>query len=30
MADWIRTNIPDMFIELWPEIEASVAATEEE
>jgi ferritin-like metal-binding protein YciE len=30
MADWIRTNIPDMFIQLWPEIEASVAATEEE
>ena len=30
MADWIRTNTPDMVIQLWPEIEASVAATEEE
>ena len=30
MADWIRTNTPDMFIQLWPEIEASVAASEEE
>ena len=30
MADWIRTNTPDMVIQLWPEIEASVAASEEE
>jgi ferritin-like metal-binding protein YciE len=30
MADWIRANTPDMFIQLWPEIEASVAASEEE
>ena len=25
MADWIRTNTPDMVAELWPEIEASIA-----
>jgi ferritin-like metal-binding protein YciE len=30
MADWIRTNTPDMVIQLWPEIEASVTASEEE
>jgi len=30
MADWIRTNTPDMVIQLWPEIEASVTASEED
>jgi hypothetical protein len=30
MADRIRTNTPDMVIQLWPEIEASVTASEEE
>src|SRR5918912_823233 len=30
MADWIRTNMPDMVAELWPEIEASIAIDEEE
>ena len=25
MADWIRTNAPDILMELWPEIEASIA-----
>jgi len=30
MADWIRTNTPDTVIQLWPEIEASVTASEEE
>lgn len=24
MADWIKTNTPDMIIQLWPEIEASL------
>jgi len=28
MADWIRTNTPDMVAELWPEIEASIAVDE--
>jgi ferritin-like metal-binding protein YciE len=30
MADWIRTNTPDMVLQLWPEIEASVATRERE
>ena len=30
MADWIRTNTPDMVAELWPEIEASIAIDEGE
>ena len=30
MADWIRTDTPDMVIQLWPEIEATVAASEEQ
>src|SRR6187200_2000748 len=29
MADWIRTNAPDVLMQLWPEIEASVAKGEE-
>ena len=24
MADWIKTNTPDMVAQLWPEIEASI------
>jgi len=30
MADWIKTNMPDMVAQLWPEIEASLAMEEEE
>ena len=30
MADWIRTNMPDMVAQLWPEIEASIAVDEGE
>jgi hypothetical protein len=30
MADWIRTNTPDIVIQLWPEIEASVAKKKRE
>jgi ferritin-like metal-binding protein YciE len=30
MADWIKTNMPDMVAQLWPEIEASIATVEEE
>jgi ferritin-like metal-binding protein YciE len=30
MADWIRTNTPDMVAELWPEIEPSIAVDEGE
>jgi ferritin-like metal-binding protein YciE len=30
MADWIKTNTPDMITQLWPEIEASVVTSEEE
>lgn len=30
MADWIKTNIPDMVAELWPEIEASIVTVEGE
>jgi ferritin-like metal-binding protein YciE len=29
MADWIKTNMPDMVAEVWPEIEASLAMLEE-
>jgi hypothetical protein len=29
MADWIRTNAPDVLMQLWPEIEASIAKGEE-
>ena len=29
MADWIKTNAPDMLMQLWPEIEASIAKREE-
>jgi ferritin-like metal-binding protein YciE len=29
MADWIRTNAPDVLMQLWPEIEASIAKREE-
>ena len=28
MADWIKTNMPDMVAELWSEIEASLAMLE--
>jgi ferritin-like metal-binding protein YciE len=30
MADWIKTNTPDMVAELWPEIEASIVSVEGE
>jgi ferritin-like metal-binding protein YciE len=30
MAEWIKTNTPDMFIQLWPEIEASVVMDDDE
>jgi ferritin-like metal-binding protein YciE len=30
MADWIKTNMPDMVAQLWPEIEASLDMVEEE
>ena len=30
MADWIKTNTPDMVAQLWPEIEASIVVDEEE
>jgi len=30
MADWIKTNTPEMITQLWPEIEASVAMSEQE
>ena len=29
MADWIKTNAPDTLMQLWPEIEASIAKREE-
>jgi len=29
MADWIKTNMPDMVAELWPEIEDSLVMLEE-
>jgi ferritin-like metal-binding protein YciE len=28
MAEWIRTNAPDVLMQLWPEIEASIAKRE--
>jgi hypothetical protein len=28
MVDWIKTNAPDILIQLWPEIEASIAQRE--
>jgi ferritin-like metal-binding protein YciE len=30
MADWIKTNTPDMVAQLWPEIEASIVTVEGE
>jgi ferritin-like metal-binding protein YciE len=30
MADWIKTNAPDVLMQLWPEIEASIAKGKEE
>ena len=30
MADWIKTNTPDMVAQLWPEIEASIVMDESE
>ena len=30
MADWIKTNMPDMVAQLWPEIEPSIATVEGE
>jgi ferritin-like metal-binding protein YciE len=30
MANWIKTNTPEMITQLWPEIEASVVKSEEE
>ena len=30
MADWIKTNMPDMVAQLWPEIEASIVTVERE
>jgi ferritin-like metal-binding protein YciE len=30
MADWIKTNTPDMITQLWPEIEASISMDKEE
>ena len=30
MADWIKTNTPDMVAQLWPEIEASIVTIEGE
>jgi ferritin-like metal-binding protein YciE len=29
MAEWIRTNAPDVLTQLWPEIEASIAKRKE-
>jgi ferritin-like metal-binding protein YciE len=29
MAEWIRTNAPDVLLQLWPEIDASIAKREE-
>ena len=29
MAEWIKTNAPEMITQLWPEIEASIAKGEE-
>ncbi len=30
MADWTKTNTPEMITQVWPEIEASIAMSEEE
>ena len=30
MADWIKTNTPELVVQLWPEIEGSVDMSEEE
>ena len=30
MADWLKTNTPDMVTQLWPEIEASISIDEGE
>lgn len=30
MAEWIKTNMPDMVAQLWPEIEASIVTVEGE
>ena len=30
MADWIKTNTPEMITQLWPEIEDSVVMSDEE
>lgn len=30
MANWIKTNTPEMITQPWPEIEASVVKSEEE
>jgi ferritin-like metal-binding protein YciE len=29
MAEWIRTNAPDVLMQLWPEIDASITKREE-
>ena len=29
MAEWIRTNAPDVLMQLWPEIEASITKRKE-
>jgi ferritin-like metal-binding protein YciE len=28
MAEWIRTNAPDVLMQLWPEIEESITKRE--
>jgi ferritin-like metal-binding protein YciE len=30
MADWIKTNTPEMITQLWPEVEGSLVMSEEE
>ena len=30
MADWIKTNTPELVVQLWPEIEGSVDMSEKE
>jgi len=30
MADWIKTNTLEIIAQVWPEIEASIAVSEEE
>jgi ferritin-like metal-binding protein YciE len=29
MAEWIRTNAPDVLMQLWPEIESSITKRKE-